>query len=117
MANRERGEVSFEASGQTWTLKVGTNTMCDLEEQTGKAIAEIGELLGSKQGGRITLMRQVFCAALQSYHEGLSPKDCGDLIDQIGMVAAAQKIGEAFQAAFPKAKEGSPRPPKAPTAE
>lgn len=117
MANAERGEVSFEASGKTWTMKIGTHAMCEIEAMTGKGIAEIGALLGNEKTSTITLLRSVFCGSLQSHHEGITPKECSDLMDEVGVTVIGQKIGEAFQAAFPKAKEGSPRPPKAPTAE
>lgn len=118
MANRERGEVSFEASGKTWTMKFDTNAMCEIEDLTGKGIAEVGRLLGNEKTASMTLMRAVFCGALQAHHEGTSLRDAGSLIDEIGAPQAGKLIGDAFQAAFPKAaKEGAARPPKATTAE
>lgn len=116
MANLERGEVSFEASGKTWTMKVGTEAMCQIESLTGKGIAEVGQLLGSEKTSTITLLRAVFCGSLQEHHEGITPKECSKLMDEVGVAVIGQKIGEAFQAAFPPAKEGASRPPKAPTA-
>ena len=117
MANAERGEVSFEASGKTWTMKIGTEAMCSIEGLTGKGIAEVGKLLGNEMTATITMLRAVFCGALQEHHEGISPKECSKLMDEVGVDVIGQKIGEAFQAAFPKAKEGAARPPKATTAE
>ncbi len=116
MANAERGEVSFEASGKTWTMKIGTNAMCEIEGLTGKGIAEVGRLLGNEKTASITLLRAVFWGSLQEHHEGISLKECAGLIDEVGTETIGQKIGEAFQTAFPKAKEGAARPLKAPTA-
>ena len=116
MANRERGEVSFDASGKTWTMKLGTGAMCEIEGLTGKGIAEIGQLLGNEKTATITLMRAVFWGSLQEHHDGTTIKDCSGLMDEIGMESVGRLIGEAFQAANPKAKEGGTRPPKAPTA-
>lgn len=112
MANKERGEVSFEASGKTWTMKVGTGAMCDIEAATGKSITEVGKALGNAETASITLLRTVFWASLQDKHEGTTIKECGALIDEITVSRAGQMIGEAFQLAFPKQEESS-RPPKA----
>lgn len=117
MANAERGEVSFEASGKTWTMKIGTNAMCEIEAASGKGIPEIGALLGNEKTASITLMRAVFWGALQDHHDGTSIKECSALMDQLGADRVGQLIGEAFTAANPKKKEGAARPPKATTGE
>jgi hypothetical protein len=120
MANAERGEVSFEASGKSWTMKIGTEAMCQIEDLTGKGIAEVGQLLGNEKTASITLLRAVFCGSLQEHHEGITPKECSKLMDEVGVDVIGQKIGEAFSVAFPTAKKGkdgaSAVPPKAPTA-
>lgn len=114
MANLMRGEVSFEASGKTWTMKMGTGAMCEIEAATNKSISEIGSSLGNPKTASITLLRTVFWGSLQHHHVGTSVKDCDDLIDEIGMVRAGQLVGEAFQSALPK-KAGAARPPVATT--
>lgn len=115
MANRERGEVSFEASGKSWTMKIDTNAMCEIEAMTGKGIAEIGQLLGNEKTATMTLMRAVFCGALQQHHGGITLREAGGLIDEIGAEQAGLLIGQAFEAAFPAAKAGEARPRKAAT--
>lgn len=110
MANKQRGEISFEANGQTWTMKVGTHAMCEIEDATGKTIAEIGNLMGNTKTASMKLLRAVFWGSLQHHHEGISMKDAADLIDEIGADVAGQKIGEAFSIAFPKSKGGETRP-------
>lgn len=116
MANQQRGEVSFEASGKTWTMRVGTEAMCQIEDLTGKSIVEIGKLLSDEKTATVTLLRTVFCGALQEHHEGITLRECSKLMDDVGVDVIGQKIGKAFAAAFPKAKEGRARPPKATTA-
>lgn len=114
MANRERGEVSFEASDKTWTMKLGTNAMCEIEEATGKGMAEIGELLSNDKTATIGLMRVVFWGALHAFHQDLTTAQAGELIDEIGATRAGQLIGEAFTAARPVEKAGAgSRPPRA----
>lgn len=115
MANHERGEVSFEASGKLWTMKFGNNALCEIEALTGKSMGEVLQLLGNEKTASITMMRAMLWGALQEHHEGISPKECSTLIDEIGMNVIGPKIGEAFAKAQPKAKEGASRPPKAAT--
>ncbi len=113
MANEQRGEVSFEASGKTWTMKFGTTAMCEIESATGKNITEIGKVLSDPNTATITLMRAVFWGSLQHKHEGISLKACGDLMDDIGVSRTGELIGEAFQAAFPSKKADDENPRKA----
>lgn len=110
MANRQRGEVTFEANGETWTMKIGTNAMCEIEEATGKSISEVGKLLGNEKTASMSLMRAVFWGSLQEHHDGITLKQAAGLIDEIGAGEAGALIGKAFEAAFPKQKEGSARP-------
>lgn len=113
MANRERGEVEFQALGKNWTLKLGTNAMCEIEDATGKSITEIGQLLSDPKTATMKLVRAVMWGGLQEHHDGVTVKEVGSIIDGIGMAEAGRLIGEAFTAASPDAKEGESRPPKA----
>lgn len=113
MGNKNRGEVSFEASGKTWTMKVGTSAMCEIEAATGKSIAEVGQALGNQQTATITLLRAVFWGALQDQHEGTTLKEAGSLMDEVGVQRVGELIGEAFQLAFPQKAAGASDPRKA----
>lgn len=117
MANRERGEVSFSALGKDWKVKLGTNAMCEIEDETGKSIIEIGQLLGDQKTATLKLVRVVLWGGLQEYHEGTDLKQVGALIDEIGMAKAGQLIGNAFTAATSgeNAKGGETRPKQAAT--
>ncbi|MEP9374996.1 hypothetical protein [Mesorhizobium sp. KR1-2] len=113
MANRERGEVEFQSLGKTWTLKLGVNAMCEIEDATAKSIAEIGALLGDPKTATIKLLRTVMWGALRDHHDDITVKEVGAIIDGIGMNEAGRLIGDAFAAATPEAKEGAGHPPKA----
>jgi hypothetical protein len=113
MANRERGEVEFQSLGKAWTLKLGVNAMCEIEDATGKSISEIGALLGDPKTATIKLLRTVMWGALRDHHDDIAAKDVGAVIDGIGMNEAGRLIGEAFTAATPEVKEGDGRPRKA----
>ena len=111
MANKERGEVSFEALGKSWTMKIGTGAMCEMEDTLGKGISEISQELSGKSV-KLSLLRTIFWASLQRHHAGTTLQECEDIIDEIGVAEAGPLIGKAFQAAFPK-KEPGTRPRKA----
>lgn len=112
MANRERGEVGFEAIGKSWTLKGGTNAICEIEDATGMGIAAVGEQLSEPKRMTLKLVRAAFWGLLRTNHE-VSLAEAGEIIDDIGTQRAGELIGEAFEKAFPKAKAGEARPLKA----
>ena len=121
MANSIRGEVGFTAGGAAYVLVLGANALCELEDALGRPMAELGEAM--KTGGtQFTILRQVFWAALQDRHEGLSLTDAGRLMDAVGLIEAGRLISEALRLAFTENKGGSdaghprkpaPRNPKA----
>ncbi|WP_430261918.1 hypothetical protein [Neorhizobium sp. DAR64862/K0K3] len=107
MANKERGEVGFEAAGKPWTMKIGTGAMCEIEAETGKSISEVGQALNSEKTASLTLMRAVFWGALQQHHDAVTIRACNDLIDELGVQRVGELIGEAFQLAFPQKQPGT----------
>lgn len=112
MANRERGEVTFDACGQTWVLRYSTNALCALEGAIGKgALAAANEMVepGSVQ---MSTLRAMMWAALSERHPAVDLKKAGELIDALGFVEAGAKLGEAFQLTFPVADEDAGEPGK-----
>ena len=41
MANRQKGETGFDALGQTWTLRYGTNALCEIEDLFGRSALDV----------------------------------------------------------------------------
>jgi hypothetical protein len=41
MANPMRGEATFEALGETWTLRFNHNAICEFEDTAGVALASL----------------------------------------------------------------------------
>jgi hypothetical protein len=114
MANDIRGEVSFTALNQTWTMKLGNGAVRHIENETGKPFAQVGAELSDETRASITLLTQVFCAALQRHHPDVTMEVCDDIIDEIGHQKAGELLGEAFKLMQPKAaKGGDARPRKA----
>lgn len=108
MANREKGEVSFEASGKTWTLKMGTNAWCLVESELGVDMSKI-----DLNDLSMTRTRVFFWATLRHHHKDVSVEQAGELMDDIGTARSVQLMTEALALQAPEAKAGDARPPKA----
>lgn len=95
--NSKRGGVTFEADGQTHTLRLTTNAMVQYEDKAGHSVITA---LQNMEGGeaRITDIRRLFAVMLGD----LSEENAGEVIDAIGLQKAAEKIGEAARLAFPQ---------------
>jgi hypothetical protein len=101
VANPVKGEVPFEASGQTYTLLYDFNAICAVEEVFDLPITEIGKKMAD--GMRAGDLRKLIAAGLQQHHPGVSDLQAGEIIGAIGAQVAAEKLAEAMQAAFPQA--------------
>ena len=113
MANKERGEVAFEAGDKTYTLRFSIDAMCQMEEATGKGVVAITQEFADPGKIRMATARAALWAALHEAHPELTLKDAGELIPAGGgLQVVLQKVSEAILLAFPKA-EGNARPPKA----
>ena len=84
MANDIRGEVGFKAIDKEWTLKLGNGAVRHVENETGKSFTQIGRDLSNEATASISLLTQVFCAALKRHHPDITLEDCDDIIDDIG---------------------------------
>lgn len=102
-----KGEVGFEADGEGYTLLLDFNALCDLEDSLPGLMDGTAEIKSPRA------IRSVFHAGLQAHHDGLSPRDAGDLIQAIGLDKAGELVAKAFEASFGKGGEGKSRPPKA----
>lgn len=118
MANRQKGAVSFEHEGETYTLRMATNEWCELEEEHGATTDELVkrfEKMAHEQRLDMRYLRSFFRAALAGERDGITLKEAGAIMTGLGLDVAAQKLGEAIQAGLPDEPEsdGEARPPKA----
>lgn len=112
MANRKRGEVSVEALGETYIMRLGTNQICELEDDLKMGINQIVERLNDPERMELKFMRAlVFHAVI--WGKPATKEDAGDLIDAVGMEVIANKVGESFAAAFPDGGDDKNPPVKA----
>lgn len=110
MANKERGEASFEAGGVTYTLRFDQNALCEIEDETSLPHADtLTKLVGKKywaSAARVTLW-----AGLRKHHPDVSINDAGDILAPENQAAALMAISAALTSAFaPPEKANGSRP-------
>jgi hypothetical protein len=113
VANRSRGELDIDLDGQTYTLVLDIEAMCQIEDAASKTMAELVE--GVLRGG-IRPLRLIIWGALRRHHGALSIADVGDLMSRIGLPALMAKFNELAKSMAPEeadAKALKLRPRKA----
>ena len=113
MANKERGEVTVEADGKTYTLRFSIDAMCQMEDVTGKGVVAITQEFADPAKIRMATARAALWAALHEQHPELTLMQAGELIPKAGgLQVVLNKVSEAILLAFPTT-EGTARPQKA----
>lgn len=91
-----RGAVTFDAGGKTYRLRLTTNALCSLEEQTGKSVEGLLDDL-SIPGKKVSAFRLLFRAALGD----VTLDQAGDLIDELGAAEADRLLTDTLRLTFP----------------
>lgn len=114
MANAHKGEVALEHDGKVHVLRLSINEICELETDLDMGINDITDRLNDANKLRVGLVRAIFYRALVGGGASVTKAEAGDLLSEIGVPKAMEKIGEAFSASFP-VDEGdtTENPPKA----
>lgn len=112
MANRERGEVSVDIDGTSYTLCLDLNAMCQLEEMFSKPGQDVTfqDVLRKVKGQSLRHTRAVFWAALQKHHKEITLDAVADFIIRAGGISAfsdqlLMQLGMAVQATTPDAED------------
>jgi hypothetical protein len=81
MANRFLGEVSVDAGGKSYKLRMDFNAMCEFEDATGKDALEV---LAGMEGGKASVkhLRALAWAALRKHHPDTTLEDAGEIISE-----------------------------------
>lgn len=114
MTNSLKGEVTFSAGEDEYTLVFTIDALIDLEERFGKSVSDLGEMLGENL--RAKDMRTLFHAGLGEHHPDLDVKAAGRVMSILGFTEAATLVARAFGAAFgvQEADAGAASPPVKP---
>lgn len=105
MAN-VKGDVRLGA----YTLRLDFNALCDAEEDFP------GIMKGDLDIGTPRKIRSMIRHALAAHHPGLTDREVGDIIQEVGLDKIAPAIQAAMVASFPSAEGGASteNPPKSP---
>lgn len=109
MGNPQRGEASFEALGEVWTLRFNTNALAEFEEVAGVSVASLGGGMGIRQ------LRAIVWCGLGFHHRRTRGNldNVGNMIDQVGAMEMGDIITRAMSNAFPQKEGDGKSPPKA----
>lgn len=111
MSNPVKGEVYFEARGQTYTFKIGTNAQVLIEEKIEMSMAQWMKDKAESQNLSTKDIRLIMWAGLFRNHQ-MNEDDVGDLIDEIGPERAAEIFTQAATAAAAKSNGVDPSRPQ-----
>jgi hypothetical protein len=109
MGNPYRGEASFDALGESWTLRFNTNALCEFEEASGVKVSAIGAGMGFKE------LRALLWAGLGHHHRRKrgTLESVGAMMDEIGAQELAALVMKAMTSAFPAKDGDAESPPQA----
>lgn len=93
MANKERGEISHVVNGKRYTLRPSFDSLCELDELTGKSL---DEMLAAMNEGRLSGLRAAVWSLLNDVHgdEIKTLKDASRWIEDAGGVDVVHDLIE-----------------------
>ena len=102
---RGQGDVSFEAGGETYTLRFSANAICEIEAEGPESFMELTAAFD--QNVKMIYVRRMIWGGLQDHHQGLTIRAAGVIIDELGLSEAIRLVFEAVNAAFGKPDENA----------
>lgn len=108
MANQDKGEVSIEIEGKSYTLSMDLDAMAALEEMFSKPneLATFDAICALADRGSMTHLRALIWCVLHSHHPELDIKDVGKLVQKAGGVAKfTLKLAQLAEATAPDARD------------
>jgi hypothetical protein len=115
MANPERGEVDLVTPTKTYTLEMTTNTLCVMEQRTGRTF---GQLLNGIMVLDQRALRSLLHASLQPHHAREFPNEdaAGPVVDAVKYKVVQLALIALFNLNSPPADEktgsGTANPPE-----
>lgn len=97
-----RGELSFEALGKTWRLKLGHAAYEQIELEMGKRFDVVMTMFEDENTSIMKLVRVLLKAGMSRFHPELTNENASDIIDDIGLDASVSLIQSAIEASAPK---------------
>lgn len=107
MGNKARGIVKIN---DDYSLRYTTNALVEMEEEMDMPIQQIIKLFETGRLGFKAIRVIVWAGLIHQFDNGdgtydLTLREAGDLIDEIGLDAMIEKVGDALAAQFPNETE------------
>ena len=116
ISNSLKGETTVKAGDVSYVLRYTANSLCALEDAFDKSVSELSDMFSKPSNMRISTMRKLFWIGLIDAQPQVTEVVAGEIMTKAGLDVSLIKVMEAFQEAFPKAKqedEGNQNPRKA----
>lgn len=99
MANKHRGELGFEVDGAKHVIRFSANAICELEDDLGLNVKQIGEQMQDADKLRMSTVRTMFCAAMRE-GEGVDNAAALTVFRRLSPAEAMKIVVDAFALAF-----------------
>jgi Phage tail tube protein, GTA-gp10 len=102
MTNPHKGDVAFNVSGKTYTLRYSHSALVKLEKQLDKGLMKVMQDMTNPDQMRIGTVVALLWSGLQKHHPDMTFEDAADLLDDLegGTSGAISVIDQAFGKAF-----------------
>jgi hypothetical protein len=105
MANPIQGEVDFPVGAVTYRLRLSINQLIQVEDLTGLGIVQLAAAFNNVKTLKAGNVRAVLWGALREHHPEVDLLMAGEIMAEARLQPTIKYVGEALQAAFPKATE------------
>lgn len=112
MANPIKGEVDFPVGDKTYRLRLSINEIIQVEDLLGIGIIKIAGMFNDVESLTAGSVRAVLWGALREHHPEVNIMDAGDIMAEARLQSTIEHVGQALQAAFPKAEDKDTPSPK-----
>lgn len=111
MANKYKGEVSFEAGGESYILRFSANAIVALEEKFDKTLKQLGEMMSDAETLRMSTVKEIFCIGLVDHYSEARPDidraKAEIIFGRLRPIDATALMNDAFVAAFETPEAGN----------
>ncbi len=116
MANREIGDIAFDVNGKTYTMRIDTNALAEMEGALSTDTRQVTwqQAIGMVERRQVLATRALLWASLRRHHRSITLEQAGDLMHEMGGTKGIEKqLEAAVKAAMPTSEDVRENPHKA----
>lgn len=99
------GTVEFQVGGKTYSMRLSTNAQVRYQRAAGETMLAGLDEVENDPSDTERLRRLIW--ASMSHVDGMTEEDAGDIMDEMGVQQAFQRLTEAVTAAYPGVVEAA----------